>query len=328
MSEKPGQVDQYSPNGGAVTPRAGRNGELRNPFDDPSAMAAGGGGRSPFLNVMGTPNSDRGRLSLTSLVSAVPSNGARSTAADSSMSTEFYHTYKASTIPPRGSNDTSPLSNAFGGRMRNLFGAPMSFFSSATPSPTPSRTTGGGDTSTLNTDYYGDRNRVTQQGRPATTRSEGSAGTIIIPITRVSTRSDFTSLSAAGAPSDAETSSSHLAPSSITGSRSRGGSSSSNAADESSIHSNDVYDDSDAASFSNFSYIDTGAGGSDAGESTLGSNASSSREEATVLEERAKNPFRDQSPDERMNKRRSWNGSYGDLDRGYLDSTDSLASSK
>lgn len=280
--------------------------------------------RSPFLNVMGTPNTDRGRMSVTSLVSAVPSNCARSTAADSSMSTEFYHTYKASTIPPRDLNHPNSM---FGERMRNLFGAPLSFFSSATPSPSSSTSVvagcGGGDTSSVNTDvntdYYGDRNNVNQQlhqQRPSTTRSEGSAETIIIPITRVSTGSDFNS--SAGS----ETQSNRLAPSSSGRSRR---SSSSNAADESSVHSNDVYDDSDVASFSNFSYIDTGA---DEGESTYrqgGTSSSESEQDNTVIE-RSRNPFRDQSPDERMSKRRSWNGNHGDLDGQFLDSNDSLTS--
>jgi len=85
-----------------------------------------------------------------------------------------------------------------------------------------------------------------------------------------------------------------------------------------------VYDDSDVASFSNFSYIDTGA---DEGEEpNLRHGAGTSSEEGTTIVERTRNPFRDQSPDERMSKRRSWNGNYGNLEREFLDSTASLDS--
>lgn len=356
MSEKPGnmqgQGQYYSPSSVAITPRAGngggvgRNGELRNPFDDASAVAmhqAHHQPRSPFLG-MGLDN-ERGRQSVTSLISAVPSNGARSTAGNSAISTEFYHTYKASTMPPSDPSSNNRNTSPFGGGlMRNLF-APMSFFSSATPSPNPSRTTSrsgasateghGRDTSTLNTDYYGDRNSIT---RPETSRSAGSSETIhdsnaSNPITRLSTRSEFTSSSSIG-----ESSTDHLAPSSSassSGTRSMTDSSrrssSSNRGDISLRPSNqDVYADSDAASFSNFSFVDTVAlddlaGGGD-NRSFYSGGIEGSDEGSTTIVEPPRNPFRESSPGESFNKRRSWNREYTDLDRNFLSSTASFDS--
>lgn len=339
MSEKPGEsVSQYSPQGGLLTPRAGgRNGDhLRNPFDDASAIVSGhqggGGARSPLL---GSVLGEGGRQSVTSLVSAVPSHGARSTAADSAISTEFYHTYKASTIPPRDPNDPSSASGPFGGMMRSLF-APMSFFSSATPSPNPStstrsvsvtaRSTGReGETSSLNTDYYGDRNSVT---RPETTRSGDSSETIHDAVTRVSTRSGGTAYST----SDADTHS-HLAPSSASRQSRQSSMTTSNGADVSSVaqhDDDDTYSDTDdAASFSNFSYIDTGRlGFSSSSEDVHADNrrGGSSEEGSTTVVEPPRNPFREPSPDESLNKRRSWNRPYAALDREFLDSTQSFDS--
>lgn len=326
-SEKPGHTGHYSPTG-MITPRAGRNGEVQNPFDDPSAVIGHGranqrGARSPFLNVVGHPSADRGRMSVTSLVSAVPSHGARSTAADSTLSTEFYHTYKASTIPPRGPDETK--NNDLGGRIRNLFGAPLSFFSSATPSPSRSMISARtGDVSSMNTDYYGDRNSVTRNQRPSisATRSEGSTETVIIPITRVSTGSDF---------GHSETQSSRLAPSSsVSSTRSGRGraSSSSNGADESSIHSHDVYDDSDVASFSNFSYIDTAP--EEDGESTflgrgnghLATCTATGSEEATTVVEHPGNPSRDESPGESGTREEGIN--YATPDKVFSNATRSF----
>lgn len=359
MSEKPGNVQgqghYYSPSSGVITPRAGngggggRNGEVRNPFDDASAVAMHQQQhhhhqpRSPFLG-MGMDN-ERGRQSVTSLISAVPSNGARSTAGNSAISTEFYHTYKASTMPPSEPSNSNRNTSPFGGGfVKNLF-APMSFFSSATPSPNPSRTTSrsgasateghGGDTSTLNTDYYGDRNSIT---RPETSRSAGSSETIhdsnaSNPITRLSTRSEFTSSSSIG-----ESNTDHLAPSSSassSGTRSMTDSSrrssSSNRGDISLRLSNqDVYDDSDAASFSNFSFVDTGAlndlGGGGDDRSSYSGGIEGSDEGSTTIVEPPRNPFREPSPGESFNKRRSWNREYTDLDRNLLGSTASFDS--
>ncbi|KAK9900491.1 hypothetical protein P389DRAFT_207977 [Cystobasidium minutum MCA 4210] len=373
MMEKPGGAAGgghfYSPpHSGAITPRAGRNGaELRNPFDDASAVAMHPHQyhpqqhpRSPFLAPGGMTPNDGPRQSVTSLISAVPSNAGRSTAGNSAISTEFYNTYKASTIPPRDPNDQSNRGNSpFGGVMRSLF-APISFFSSATPSPNPSTASqsransrsnasvttseGGrsGDTSTLNTEFYGDRNSLAG-GRPAMRSVASSEGTIhdddgrsSIPVTRQSTRSEFTT-------SSTSTSGNHLAPSSAASTFGRPrrslspSSSSSNGGDISSVipssQHEDVYTDSDVASFSNFSFVDTRSIDEDDDRARQGG---SSDEGSTTVVEPPRNPFISSHEDEEStangnagsgNKRRSWNmREYTELDKDFMASNSSLGS--
>lgn len=75
----------------------------RNPFEDPTNVTAAGllSARRAQLQ-----SRDKNRLSTTSLVSDVPSAGARSTGAHSAFSTEFYHRAQTRTIPLRHSAGT------------------------------------------------------------------------------------------------------------------------------------------------------------------------------------------------------------------------------
>lgn len=72
---------------------------LRNPFDDSSSVTAGGLRSGKHTRLL--PQHDKNRLSTTSLVSDVPSAGARSAGAHSAFSTEFYHRAQTRTIPLR-----------------------------------------------------------------------------------------------------------------------------------------------------------------------------------------------------------------------------------
>ena len=73
---------------------------LRNPFDDSSSITAGGLRPGKHTRLL-PQHHDKNRLSTTSLVSDVPSAGARSAGAHSAFSTEFYHRAQTRTVPLR-----------------------------------------------------------------------------------------------------------------------------------------------------------------------------------------------------------------------------------
>ena len=95
--------------------------QSRNPFDDdaanPHASAAGAGGLlgadQRRRRVQGD-ELDRARLSATSLVSDAPSGGARSSAGNSAVSTEFYHKHQTRTVPLRFSLEGSGTGSSHG----------------------------------------------------------------------------------------------------------------------------------------------------------------------------------------------------------------------
>ena len=111
--------------------------QSRNPFDDdaanPRASAAGADGGLPGAEqrqrrVQGG-EMDRARLSATSLVSDAPSGGARSSAGNSAVSTEFYHKHQTRTVPLRFSLEGSGTTGSSHGHGSGTGTASSTFWS-------------------------------------------------------------------------------------------------------------------------------------------------------------------------------------------------------